>query len=299
MEKSVNEEKLSKFYERIKDFPIVTFQVAKKMLNRDKSDETINEVFLGSLHAIYTYLASKEYASLDSASYDMDDIINTLVAEWFERIKTSDLERSTSYSNAIQGIIISPKFRESLGISKEESTEALSSEFLKRFLPKLITSDMPYTFEKYLSDVKEMGLSKSYEARKPYYHLVLAIEVLRNSDFRYTDTTFIRENIGLLMNYAFNYLNPPAQEEEADLEMERFMESKLDQVISEEIFSNPRLNEREMIVAKLIYGFEEGKPLTFDETAERLGIPKSSVQMNLRNFLTKTRKFVVAKHITR
>lgn len=293
MEKSYNQKKLEEFFESIKDYPIIPIQIAKRMLFDDWSEKTINEVYFGALNSVYNFVKDKGYENLDSGSYDLEDILQSLSEGLLLSIQNKTIFSANSYGNLLQRIIKSSSFANNFGINSDEKLVDVSSVLLRYILSKTLNNKMPYTYENYLEDYKIVLNGKGLEtlSKEKYYYATLVIEILRNSEFAGASKSFIYDNLYLLLDYANGYINMPLSEEasyeETDSEIKRIMDAQ--QI--DFLFLNPKLRDVEIMVAKEMHGFD-GEPLTLMEIAQKHGFTFFSTKKYYIDFLKKTRRYI-------
>lgn len=119
-----NLERLDTWYESIKPDKELTIDEARRLNDRIRKlppnrEELMEELVLGTMHVVYSYLRNFGFIDVVNGSYDIDDMIDSFCEVWIENLEIGLYKRS-SFSTMFNSKFFD-KVNEKLGINEKNS----------------------------------------------------------------------------------------------------------------------------------------------------------------------------------
>ena len=257
-------------------------------------------LIMGTLYVVYNYIDTSKFDYFNSASYSIEDIINSFSSVWVSKIDEGILNEVSHYSfifrsnffNSVMDLLgIGDIETHSLTYISENKVVELFDDYLT-----YIDSNPNYTYNDYLNYaegnpkykeffVKEYG---KYTNIKKLYRLIDLFEKIKitmqiDSKNINLKKTNIRDFIKMFIYDGIEYMDTDIDNVGYD-ETDKIDDIILSKEMVEQVFSSKKLSDREKEVLRLVY--IDG--LGLDEIAKNWSVTKNRVSFLLHTALARS-----------
>ena len=314
-----NIEKLEEWYKCISNFEKLKFSDARQLFieiqneidDREKTDKR-NKLIEGTLYVVYKFINSNNLCSLNSATYDMDDVISVCNGLWIDAIddsklldvdKFSQIFNNSFYSELTEGLISTKHLiYENINLSIEQFIE-LFFEFVKqknnnynldynKFLKVLLSND------KYALFINKLFY---YNDNLSYVYTLFesTFEYLNEDDkfFLTLSKTKLDKLKYILINNGLEILRENINNVKDKDFTDNVVEKMYYQQVYDFIFNSNVLNETEKNIIKRRYGFDNLKCYFLEEVALEDGVTRERIRQKECKALRKLRSSKELKNL--
>lgn len=269
---NLNEQKLEKWYRTISHFEKLKFPETKKLLaeikteqNPERKKEIREQIILGTLHVIYSFIKSNDVYLLPNANYDIDDVIQVYIEAWINIIDSKNFEKIYSYSQIFHHLY---KKTNELLVEKNDNF-LINFESFDLILNYVMNNNIGYSeFYNFVKLCPNISLS-DVQIQELYIMIndivKYVFDVLGDDIFSLTNRQNLRN---LLISFKGNVPGIPM------LDSRDFEEQVVDKIYYEQVFASldaipkPLISKKDFELMKRILHYKIDNGMSFKEIGE-------------------------------
>lgn len=280
--------KLERYYDSIVSQKKLKFSEAKdlyiKILNtKDEKEKKqyMDELILGTMYVIYNYIDNNDFSMFENSTYDLDDILNTFIEVWINKINEGVLLKYHSYSIILNSSFISEvnKKLNSSNIEIMKEFDIVSDYFATLFYNyielKRSKTDFSYTDLLIKSNYKNTFLKLKSDLMIIFEKIYDNLNIDDDQEIDLSPTK-IRNYINLFVNLGM--VDNLTEDVVSDENMEEKIEKEVDFIPFMDDVKSVLNDKRKISIIEQRFGLNDEEERIFSEIGKEFNISKARVR---------------------